>query len=106
MKELEQTMTPGGTAIIFGSDNVFVDLGFSDEEAANLQVRSLLLQRLQAYVKDEGLTQEEAADRLGVHQPRVSQLMRGKIGAFSIDALVNMLAAAGLRIRVAIEPAA
>lgn len=105
MKELQQTTTPGGTAITFGSGNVFADLGFSEEEAANLQVRSLMMQRLQAYVEEEGLTQEEAAVRLGVHQPRVSQLMRGKINAFSIDALVNMLAGAGLRVQVAFEPA-
>ena len=70
-----------------GSGNVFADLGFDKEEAANLLVRARLMSRLIDYIEAEGLTQEKAALRLGIHQPRVSMLMRGKIEAFSIDAL-------------------
>lgn len=83
-----------------GSGNVFRDLGFDEEEAANLKLRSHLMMRLMRYVEDEGLTQEAAAERMGVHQPRVSALMRGKIDAFSIDARVGMLARVGIKVRV------
>ena len=87
-------------------DNIFEDLGFSQEEAANLHLRSQLMMRLTDYIKEADMTQEAAADFFGVTQPRISDLTRGKIGNFSIDALVNMLATAGLRVRMNFEKAA
>ncbi|HET6568553.1 MAG TPA: helix-turn-helix transcriptional regulator [Rhodothermales bacterium] len=93
-------------AITRGSGNVFVDLGFEREEAASLQIRSDLMIRLRQYIKEARLTQEQAAERLGVHQPRVSDLVRGKIEVFSIDSLVDMLAKAGVQVQVTFqEPA-
>ena len=80
------------------SGNVFRDLGFSTEEAENLRIRSELMVRLARLIEDRGLTQAEAAKMLGVSQPRVSDLVRGKIDLFSIDMLVLMLAKAGLRV--------
>jgi predicted XRE-type DNA-binding protein len=80
------------------SGNVFRDLGFSNEEAENLRIRSELMARLARVIHDRDLTQAEAARILGVSQPRVSDLVRGKIDLFSIDMLVNMLAKAGLRV--------
>ena len=80
------------------SGNVFRDLGFSREEAENLRIRSELMVRLARLIEDRGLTQAEAAKMLGVSQPRVSDLVRGKIDLFSIDMLVLMLAKAGLRV--------
>jgi predicted XRE-type DNA-binding protein len=77
---------------------VFRDLGFSTEEAENLRLRSELMVRLARLIEDRGLTQAEAAKMLGVSQPRVSDLVRGKIDLFSIDMLVLMLAKAGLRV--------
>ena len=88
------------------SDNIFEDLSFGKEEAANLQMRSQLMMRLTDYIEESGMTQKEAADFFGVTQPRISDLTRGKIGNFSIDALVNMLATAGLRVRMDFEKAA
>jgi predicted XRE-type DNA-binding protein len=73
-------------------------LGFSTEEAENLRIRSELMVRLARLIEDRGLTQVEAAKMLGVSQPRVSDLVRGKIDLFSIDMLVLMLAKAGLRV--------
>jgi predicted XRE-type DNA-binding protein len=73
-------------------------LGFSREEAENLRIRSELMVRLARLIEDRGLTQAEAAKMLGVSQPRVSDLVRGKIDLFSIDMLVLMLAKAGLRV--------
>lgn len=86
------------------SGNVFADLGFSPEEAENLKVRSYLMGSIGAFIEREGLTQVRAADLFGVTQPRVSDLVRGKIELFSIDALVNMLAAAGHRIDISVQP--
>ena len=86
------------------SGNVFRDLDFSAEEAENLRIRSDLMVRLTKVIRDEGLTQAEAARVFGVSQPRVSDLVRGKIDLFSIDMLVNMLAKAGLRVTVTARP--
>lgn len=79
------------------SGNVFRDLGFPAEEAENLRIRSELMARLGRVIEDEGLTQGEAARLLGVSQPRVSALVRGKIDLFSIDTLVKMLSRVGSR---------
>ena len=58
------------------------------------------------YIKAEGLTQKQAAKKLGVTQPRISDLVRERIDLFAIDSLVNMLALAGLRIEMHIGKAA
>jgi predicted XRE-type DNA-binding protein len=89
-----------------GSGNVFLDLGFDEEEAANLLVRARLMSRLVDYIDEENLTQQQAAERLGIHQPRVSALTRGHVDAFSIDALVSMLARVGLEVLVEVRPRA
>lgn len=73
---------------------------FGPDRAANLKVRSKLMNRLVAYVQEEERSQEDAAERLGVGQPRVSYLMNGRISKFSIDALLNMCTAAGIEVEV------
>lgn len=80
------------------SGNVFRDLGFPSEEAENLRIRSEMMVRLTRLIEDRGLTQAEAGRLLGVSQPRVSDLVRGKIDLFSIDVLVAMLGKAGLQV--------
>ena len=87
-------------------DSVWDAIEDTPGEAENMKARSALMIALAEHVKQAGLTQADAARRLGVTQPRVSDLMRGKIDLFSIDMLVNMLAAAGLRVRLQIEQAA
>jgi predicted XRE-type DNA-binding protein len=77
---------------------VFRDLGFPPEEAEHLRIRSGLMAAVRGVIEARGLTQAEAAALLGVTQPRVSDLVRGKIDLFSIDTLVDMLARAGLRV--------
>jgi predicted XRE-type DNA-binding protein len=74
-------------------------------EAENLKVRAALMAELSAYINQAGLTQAQAARRFGVTQPRISDLVRGKIDLFSIDTLVNMLSAAGLQLNVEVRPA-
>lgn len=92
--------------MVKGSGNVFRDLGFSAEEAQNLRLRSELMIEIEDFVKASGLTQKEAAKRLGVTQPRLNDLLRGKIGKFSLDALVNMLARVGRSVSIRVKKAA
>lgn len=75
-------------------------------EAENMRVRAALMIALQERIKSSGMTQAEAARQFGVTQPRISDLKRGKIDLFGIDALVNMLASAGLHIEVTVAEAA
>jgi len=87
-----------------GSGNVFADIGFPPGEAQNLAVRAELMSQIRRAYK--GLTQAEAARKFGVTQPRMNDLLRGKIDRFSLDALVNMLGKAGLRVEVQVRKAA
>jgi len=82
--------------------NVFRDLGFSAEEAEHLKVRSNLMVHLQKVISKRRLTQAATAEILGVAQPRVSDLMRGRIDLFSTDKLIEMLGALGLRVRIVV----
>ena len=81
--------------------NVFRDLGFPPDEAEHLRIRADLLLQLQKAIQSQGLKQAEAAKLLGVTQPRVSDLMRGRLDLFSVDTLIDMLARLGIRVRVA-----
>ena len=87
-----------------GSGNVFLDVGFSRDEAENLLLRAQLMSRIRDIARQT--TQREAAKRFGVSQPRLNDLMRGKIGKFSLDALVNMLAHAGMQVELKVKKAA
>lgn len=78
-------------------DSVWDAIEQTPEEAENMKLRSKLMIQLQRYIDKTGLSQVEAAHMLGVTQPRIADLMRGKINLFSIDTLVNMAAAAKLR---------
>jgi len=69
-------------------------------EAQNMKLRSAMMIALRDYIEAEGLTQKQAAKKLGVTQPRISDLVRGRINLFAIDSLVNMLSAAGLQIEM------
>jgi predicted XRE-type DNA-binding protein len=73
--------------------------------AENMKVRSALMQELVTYIGRTGMTQSQAARQFGVTQPRISDLMRGKVDLFSIDTLVNMLTAAGLQLDLHIRAA-
>jgi predicted XRE-type DNA-binding protein len=89
-----------------GSGNVFADLGFSPDEAHNLLLRSDLMTKIEQFVKRSKLTQVQAASALGISQPRLNDLLKGKIEKFSLDALVNMLAHAGMRVELRVKKAA
>jgi predicted XRE-type DNA-binding protein len=77
----------------------------TQEEAANLRARAELMHKIEAIVKESGWTQTEAAQRCGVTQPRMNDLLRGRVSRFSLDALVNIATALGRRVRVDLEAA-
>ncbi|HUN01116.1 MAG: transcriptional regulator [Halothiobacillus sp. 20-53-49] len=76
------------------------------EEAENMKLRSVLMTALKTHINSTGISQTEAASRLGVTQPRVSDLMRGKVNLFALDTLVNMATAAGLQVEIRVCEAA
>ena len=82
--------------------NVFRDLGFSKQEAENLKIRTNLMIRLSKLIETRRLTQAQAASLFEVTQPRISDLVRGKIDRFSIDTLVAMLSHAGVSVQVVV----
>ncbi|HXN47210.1 MAG TPA: helix-turn-helix transcriptional regulator [Bryobacteraceae bacterium] len=94
------------TAATRPNASVFRDLGFPPAEAENLRIRAAMMNALIAEIEKRGLTQAQAAKLLGVTQPRISDLMRGRLHLFSIDALVNFLSAAGLRVSLRVSRAA
>jgi len=89
-----------------GSGNVFRDLGFGKAEAENLKLRAELMLRIDEAYRRSGLTQADAARKLGLTQPRLNALLKGRIGQFSLDALVNVAARVGLDVRLVVKKAA
>lgn len=83
--------------------NVFRDLGFRREEAEHLLIRADLMIQVQKLIASRRLKQREAAKILRVSQPRVSDLLRGRIDLFSTDALIGMLARLGARVRLSVK---
>lgn len=88
----EKAMERAKGKIARSSGNVFRDLGFGHEEAEHLLIRSELMIKIEKLLKVRGLTQSEAARIMRVSQPRVSDLLRGRLDLFSTDALIDMLA--------------
>ncbi len=84
-------------AKVHSSGNVFIDLGFSPDEAAILQMRADLMADLRKFIKAKRLTQAKAAEILGVSQSRVSDLIRGKWERFSLEMLIILATKAGMR---------
>ena len=74
-------------------------------QAANLRARADLMRQISAFVNKKGWTQTEAAERCGVTQPRINDLLRGRVSRFSLDALVNISTALGCRIRMDLDAA-
>ncbi len=82
------------------SGNIFLDLGFPPHEAAVLLLRAELAEALRQWMESEGITQTQAAKRLGIARPRISEIMRGKIELMSLDYLVGLCAKAGVSVEV------
>ena len=80
------------------SGNVFLDLGFPPHEASVMLLRAQLAEALRSWMEREGLKQAQAAKRLGITQPRMSEIVRGKVELMSLDYLVGLCTKAGLDI--------
>ncbi len=93
-------MKKAKTAITKGSGNVFLDLGFPPHEAAVMLLRCQLAEALRQWMARKGLTQAQAAKRLGVAQPRISEIARNKVDKLSLDYLVGLCAKAGVSVAV------
>ncbi len=85
--------------------SVWDALADTPEQAANLRARAELMQQIAAIVKESAWTQTEAAEQCGVTQPRMNDLLRGRVSRFSLDALVNIATAIGRRVHLALEVA-
>lgn len=83
--------------VVSSSGNVFIDLGYSPDEAAILQMRADLMADLRKFIKVKRLTQNKAAEIFGVSQSRVSDLIRGKWERFSLEMLITLATKAGMR---------
>ena len=93
-------MAKAATSIRKSSGNVFRDMGFPPDEAAHLLIRADLMIQVERALSRRRLTQVQAAKLLGISQPRVSDLVRGRIDLFSIDTLVDLLARLGVTVRL------
>ena len=89
-----------------GSGNVFADIGFDKEVAENLKMRAELMMRIEECRQNSGAPQAVMAEALGLTTPRLNALLKGKIGLFSLDALVNIATRAGLSVRLLVKRAA
>ncbi len=85
-------------ATVDSSGNVFIDLGYSPDEAAILQMRADLMANLRKFIKDRKLTQARAAKIMGISQSRVSDLTRGKWEKFSLEMLITLATRAGMQV--------
>lgn len=92
--------------IIESNGNVFSDLGFEPGEAAILQMRAKLMSDLRMRIEASGMTQTEAAHKLGIAQSRVSDLMRGKWEKFSLEMLITLEARLGRQVHLEFAAAA
>jgi predicted XRE-type DNA-binding protein len=93
-------MKRANVRITKGSGNVFLDLGFPPHEAAVMLLRCEVAEALRRWMAREGLTQAQAAKRLGVVQPRISEIVRNKVDKLSLDYLVSLCTKAGLSVAV------
>ncbi len=84
--------------IVNSSGNIFIDLGYSPDEAAILQIRADLMADIRKFIKAKRLTQIKAAEILGVSQSRVSDLIRGKWERFSLEMLITLATRAGMHV--------
>lgn len=96
MKSIDTSITH----ITSESGNIFEDLGFNPQEAAKLKIKAQLMCQISEWIKEKQLKQEDASHLLHVTRPRVSDIMRGKSGKFTIDALIDMLERTGKHVTV------
>ncbi len=87
------------------SKNVFQDLGFSEEEAAGLKLKSYLFMSLQEVIRTSKMTQKQIAETIGTDQPKVSKILNGKLNEFSIERITEFMQKLGYDIHISTMPA-
>lgn len=102
----KQIKLKNSTRAVRGSGNVFVDLGFGEREAGELLVKAELTRRIFNRIRELGMTQVIAAERLGVSQPDVSKLMNGRHTGYSVERLISILNALEMDIDIVVRPKA
>jgi phage-related protein/predicted XRE-type DNA-binding protein len=105
LKDAELDYKPGGDDVMNvtrGSGNVFHDLGLPDADV--LQAKADLVHQIAAIIERRGLTQGQAADILGVSQPKISELLRGRLSGFSMDRIVRFLTALDQQVKISVRP--
>ena len=90
------------TRFTVGSGNIYADLGFEEPELE--QTKAMLARQIAAIVKARGLTQAAAAELLGIDQPKVSAVLRGRLGGFSVDRLLRFLTRLDQDIEIVVHP--
>lgn len=85
--------------------SVWDALADTGEEAANLKLRAELMRKIDSLIQEQGWTQAVAAERCGITQPRMNDLLRGRISRFSLDALVNVASALGQQVHLELKTA-
>jgi predicted XRE-type DNA-binding protein len=90
---------------IQGSGNIFKDLGFGDEEAVNLYARGQLAIEIKKIIEANGWSQREAANHMGIAQPRIAEVVKMRIEHFTIDTLIKYLGKLHYRVSLIVEPA-
>lgn len=85
------------------NDNIFEDLGFEPIEATKLKIKAKLMCQISEWIKEKNLKQEEASSLLYVSRPRISDVMRGKVNKFTIDALIDMLEKTGKHVTIQVN---
>jgi predicted XRE-type DNA-binding protein len=96
-------MSVAGISFDRGCGNVFVDIGFSPEEAAELTAKSSLIIAIKGAITQAKLTQQEAARRCGTDQPTLSKVLRGRLESVTIDRLANWLNALGRDVEIRVK---
>jgi predicted XRE-type DNA-binding protein len=105
VKAAKKTKPSKATQAVETYASVWDAIADTPEQAANLQARSALMRQIAAIVDAGGWTQAEAASRCGVTQPRMNDLLRGRVSRFSLDALVNIATALGQKVHVELQAA-
>ena len=89
--------------MVVGSDNVFHDLGFAEPKTQNLLLRADLVSHIRKVIIKLDITQAEAAQRAGISQPRMNDLVKGRTHKFTLDALVNVAAQLGYTVKLSLK---
>ena len=105
MQTLKPSVRKAKTECLESCASVWDAIADTPEQAANLRARSELMRQIAAIVKDSGWTQTDAAQRCGVTQPRMNDLLRGRVSRFSLDALVNIATAIGRTVHFELQAA-